>query len=120
MSSHILLYVVLSNIYQSNDLIILGPKLPFELTASSMVTSPTGKGVIFSGGYSIPTNKFGLTSNDVYELSGNSIELLEWTILEQKLQYPRIIHASFPIPDEVSENLRKYKKQIKTNWCSLM
>ena len=91
-----------------------------------MVTSPTGKGVIFSGGYTISFSGilYGRASNDVYELSGNSLESLEWTILEQKLQYPRIAHASFPIPDEVSENLlgqyETQKAKASTNWCTLM
>ena len=87
-----------------------------------MVTSPTGKGVIFSGGF---TNRFvTTTSSEVYELSGNSLESLEWTLLEQKLQYPRIAHASFPIPDEVSENLlgqyETQKAKASNNWCTLM
>ena len=59
-------------------------------------------------------------------MSGNSLESLEWTILEQKLQYPRMEHASFPIPDGVSENLlgqyetKKVKAKANTNWCTLM
>ena len=91
-----------------------------------MVTSPTGKGVIISGGYTnYPARQkfyMNITSNDVYELSGNSLESLEWTLLEQKLQYPRMDHASFPIPDEVSENLlRQYEtRKANTNWCTLM
>ena len=87
-----------------------------------MVTSPTGKGVIISGSW-IHYPVINITSNDVYELSGNSLESLEWTLLEQKLQYPRIAHESFPIPDEVSENLHQYKTQkakAYTNRCTLM
>ena len=92
-----------------------------------MVTSPIGKGVIISGGYTnYPARQnfhMNITSNDVYELSGNSLESLEWTLLEQKLQYPRISHASFPIPDDVSENLHQYETQkakAYANRCTLM
>ena len=87
-----------------------------------MVTSPTGKGVIFSGGF---TNRFnGRASNDIYELSGNSLQSLKWTELEQKLNYQRLSHASFLIPNEVSENLlyqyETQKAKVNTNCCTLM
>ena len=87
---------------------------------ASIVTSPTGKAVIFSGGF---TSK---SKDELYELSGNSLESLEWNILEQKLQYPRGAHASIPIPNEVSENLcqmyeiETQKAKDNTNWCTIM
>ncbi len=48
-----------------------------------MITSPTGKGVILIGG----TTYCGETN--LIELSGNSIESLAWTILEQTTEIER-------------------------------
>merc|ERR1712001_669098 len=56
---------------------IYGPDLPFRLHGSSMVTSPTDEGV---------------------EIIGNSIETLEWNLLEQRLKYARSAHLAFAIP----------------------
>ena len=64
-----------------------GPKLPvIRIGNPSLITSPTGKGVILIGGrdiydYSGKTN--------LIELSGNSIESLAWTILEQTTHLER-------------------------------
>ena len=66
-----------------------------------MVTSPTEKGVVMIGGH----NQFAPYSFDLLELSGNSKEKLEWKILEQKLQYPRSDHVSFPISNEIAATL---------------
>ena len=84
----------------------LGPKLPFALFGSTMISSPTEKGIVMIGG---ATTK-GVTANRIVsynfvELSGNSIETLEWKILEQKLQYPRCGHVLFSISNEIASTL---------------
>ena len=62
---------------------ISGPKLPFFLAGSSMVTSPSGKGVILIGGYNADISDY---SNEIIELRGTS---MTWVTLSQKLLYPR-------------------------------
>ena len=58
----------------------------------SMVTSPTGKGVIAMGGrYS------GGRSKAMFELS----QSMEWTRLEQSLEIEHYFPIAIPIPDEL-------------------
>ena len=66
------------------------------LTGSTMISSPTNKGVVIIGGSNFGENKW---SNTIFELSGDSVESLKWKKLDQKLQYPRDNHVSFLIPD---------------------
>ena len=71
-----------------------------------MISSPTEKGIVMIGG---ATTK-GVTANRIVsynfvELSGNSIETLEWKILQQKLQYPRYGHVSFSISNDIASTL---------------
>ena len=68
-----------------------------------MISSPTEKGVVMIGGWN---PKFGYSySSDLFELSGDSEETLEWKILEQKLQYPRARHISFSISNDIVATL---------------
>ena len=76
---------------------ILGPKLPFQVSNASMVTSPNGRGVVLIGGIVSNDDNFGTPSDLLIELSGSSRSSLEWIYLEQKLQYPRAYHVVFPI-----------------------
>ena len=69
---------------------------------STMISSPTEKGVVMIGGQK---NIFKRYSSDLLELSGDSEENLEWTILEQKLQYPRSCHLSFSISNDIATTL---------------
>ena len=80
----------------------IGPKLPFKLHGSTMVTSPTEKGVILIGG---KDSKKYSDSNKLIELSGDTKESLKWTILEQKLKYPCVYHVSFLISNQILRNL---------------
>merc|ERR1711881_100357 len=61
----------------------LGPKLPYKLRGSAMITSPTGRGVVVIGGYNHNEYKY---SNAVLELTDNA---KKWITLEQSLQYSR-------------------------------
>ena len=84
----------------------LGPKLPFRSFGSTMISSPTEKGIVMIGG---ATTK-GVTANRIVsynfvELSGNSVETLEWKILEHKLQYARYGHVSFSISNKLASTL---------------
>ena len=66
-----------------------------------MISSPTEKGVVMIGGQKSP----GEGSSYLLELSGYSIETLEWKVLEQKLQYPRFHHVSFSISNDTAATL---------------
>ena len=57
----------------------------------SMVTSPTGKGVIVMGGETETESK------EMFELS----QSMEWIRLEQTLQIDHLGHHAIPIPDEL-------------------
>ena len=61
-----------------------------------MVQSPTKRGVVVIGGRKGTRQE----SNILIELSGESREALQWTILDQKLQRGRCAHVSFLVPDE--------------------
>ena len=99
-------------------LILPGPKLPFKLCDFTMVSSPTDKSVVVIGGQmNNEENTYKqIKSNALIELSGDSIDTLKWTVLKQKLKYPRFQHLAFPISPQTStelsekyENLRKRK-----------
>ena len=75
-----------------------------------MVSSPNGRGIILIGGYSVQYSyRKIMTSREssmLLELSGNSIKDLKWSILDQKLQFPRCSHVAFTIPDEVATAMK--------------
>merc|ERR1712150_375404 len=79
----------------------MGPKLPFALYGSTMISSPTEKGVVMIGGTKQKIGNF----SDLLELSGDSQETLKWKILEQKLQHPRSYHVSFSISNDIAATL---------------
>ena len=95
--------------------IFSGPKLPFKLSQASMVTSPTGKGVVIVGGWNEKSSKY---STSLFELDGRT---MRWTKLKQTLEYGRVGHISFPIPDHLTaikscnhstQGWKKLKKKI--------
>ena len=82
-----------------------------------MVPSPTGKGVVVIGGMTNtlgyegrmreddpPYNSLDITTA-LLELSGESIDSLQWTTLDQELRYERAYSVAFPIPDGVVADL---------------
>ena len=75
-------------------LIFPGPKLPFKLSESAMVPSPSGRGLVVIGGWN---DNEGKDSNVLLELKGSS---MEWVPLKQTLEYARDEHVAIPIPDE--------------------
>merc|ERR1712087_335583 len=78
-----------------------GPILPYSsIYGSTLVTSPTNRGVIVIGGYTGKSG-FGQVTNYLYELSGDSEENLTWSLLEQKLDVGRYLHLSLPIPNQL-------------------
>ena len=58
-----------------------------------MISSPTENGIVM------------IIGSDLYELSGDSVEMLKWKILEQKLQNSRYGHLSFSISNDIAATL---------------
>ena len=75
----------------------LGPQLPFHLRNSTMITSPSGDGVILIGGFNATYRKH---SDLILEFNYQS---KVWTILEQKLKYPRELFVAMYIPTELTK-----------------
>ena len=67
------------------SLLIIGPSLPFQpkmgndAGRTSMITSPSGTGVI------LICKMIGHDMGSILELTGNSKETLKWTVLDQKV-----------------------------------
>ena len=78
------------------DFLHIGPKMPFKLSGSTIVTSPNGQGVMLIGGIgrNVTDNK-GNDVDTVIELTAKPF--MKWKILEQKLKYPRSYHVILPI-----------------------
>ena len=73
-----------------------------KLWGHTMVTSPTGKGVIAIGGYSS-----GGRSKAMFELT----QSMEWTRLEQTLQIEHYWPLAIPIPDELVCEINESKNK---------
>ena len=91
--------------------VFLGPMPPINPFQAKMVTSPTGKGVVLIGGTNRNGNHFCTSGHSeiLLELSGHSIENLQWSILDPKLSQPRTHHVAITIPDETFRDL--YNRQ---------
>ena len=68
-----------------------------------MVTSPTRRGVILFGANDSEDEK--MFSRHLIELSGDSMEQLKWSILDEKLQHARSGHVAFTITDSCNQVL---------------
>ena len=91
------------------SLYISGPNLPLALEYLTMVTSPTGKGVIAMGG-SYP----GGYSKAIFELT----QSMQWTRLEQTLKIGHCAPLAIPIPDELV--YEKVESEDKEHQCTLL
>ena len=89
----------------NKSLYISGPNLPLKLWRPTMVTSPTGKGVIIMGG---GTNSQEC-SKAMFELS----ESMEWTRLKQTLKIDHGHPLPIPIPYDLVEIVKTKKKLSK-------
>ena len=89
-----------------------------QLADSTMITSPNGKGVVLIGGIGKLSTWYPYLgiggkiispniSNSIFELTGDSIESLEWICLEQKLKYSRYGHVTIGVPDEITQTYLK-------------
>ena len=91
---------------------ISGPDLPFEVYSSSMVISPTGKGVVLIGGSvkyqsvnDLSMNDLPMPSEGLIELTENSTGELQWIPLKQKLKHARKCHLTLEISKDALANI---------------
>ena len=82
--------------------------MPFKLAGSSMVTSPSGKGIILIGGYNEDTNEY---SDKLIEFRSTP---MTWVVLGHKLQYPRADHVAMPIPEKYYSKLNQESRVISS------
>ena len=75
--------------------LFIGPRLPYSIERSSMVTRPDGKAVTLIGGWNRGKNQF---YTKFLELNAN---FYNWTVLNQSLSTGRRLHLSIPIPDNL-------------------
>ena len=80
--------------------------MPLELYRHTMVTSPTGKGVIAMGGISS-----GRASKAMFELS----QSMEWTRLKQTLKIGHLAPLPIPTPDDLAKEVKTKKKSNKNH-----
>ena len=74
---------------KANIQLLTGPKLPHEITKSSMVTSPNGKEVRLLGGQTLKTTYSSL----IFVLRNNGTQ---WEQSEQSLNFGRYSHLALP------------------------
>ena len=89
-------------VYQKFSNVLLGPKLPFGLSGSAMVTLPFEKGVILLGGvkhYTLDDTDVVSVSHNLLELTGLTLNSLKWSILKQNVSFERQNPVAFPISD---------------------
>ena len=73
----------------------------------TMVKSPTGNGLIVIGGFNHSENKH---SDVLLELTEDYKGKLKWFVMDQKLQYAREGHLTFPISNAIYYDLIKCLK----------
>ena len=86
--------------------------MPIGLTGSAICNTPDGKGIVLIGGYKGHPDYE--KSSALIQLTGDSFQTLHWTVLSQKLQFPRMNHTAFPVPD-IFTRIRKCCGSAKKN-----
>ena len=88
-----------------------------------MIASPTERGVVLIGGkYHVYKKEevFEYDSHDLLELSGDSIDTMEWKILKQKLQCPRPFYMSYSISNEIAATFRTKMSGFQPLFCDVL
>ena len=89
----------------TNNVWTMGPNLPLMQKDITMITSPTGKGVIVMGGETEP-NQF---SKAIFEMTEN----LEWIKLKHSLKNDHDGPIALPIPDDMVYEKLQVKNKNK-------
>ena len=88
-----------------------------------MIASPTERGVVLIGGEYHVYKKEKARENDSYdllELSGDSIDTMEWKILKQKLQCPRPFYMSYSISNEIAATFKTKMSGFSPLFCDVL
>ena len=88
-----------------------------------MIASPTERGVVLIGGERHIYKKeevFEYNSYDLLELSGDSIDTMEWKILKQKLQCPRPFYMSYSISNEIAATFTTKMSGFQPLFCDVL
>ena len=92
-----------------------GP-LPIALDESTMISSLMEKSIVMIGG----KKKNFQESSDLLELSGDSIDTMEWKILKQKLQCPRPFYMSYSISNEIAATFKTKMSGFSPLFCDVL
>ena len=89
-----------------------------------MIASPTERGVVLIGGeyhvYKKGHERYEYDTYDLLELSGDSINTMEWKILKQKLQCPRHFYISFSISNEIAATFKTKMSGFSPLFCDVL
>ena len=94
-----------------------------------MIASPTERGVVLIGGEYHVYKKEKVyeyherdeyDSYDLLELSGDSIDTMEWKILKQKLQCPRPFYMSYSISNEIAATFKTKMSGFSPLFCDVL
>ena len=93
---------------------LIGPRMPYKVHESAMITSSDGKGVILSGGYNQTKDPL----ETIIELRENELnQELEWIIRNETMATPRRGHVMFLVSDKCCENSSIADPIIIHNYC---
>ena len=84
-----------------------------------MIASPTERSVVLIGGKR--ENEYEeYDSFELLELSGDSIDTMEWKILKQKLQCPRPFYMSYSISNEIAATFKTKMSGFSPLFCDVL
>ena len=84
-----------------------------------MIASPTERSVVLIGGER--ENEYEeYDSFELLELSGDSIDTMEWKILKQKLQCSRRFLMSYSISNEIAATFRTKMSGFQPLFCDVL
>ena len=87
-----------------------------------MISSPTERSVVVIGGHLSVIKDWNseYSSCDLLELSGDSIDTMEWKILKQKLQCPRPYYVSYSISNEIAATFSTKMSGFQPLFCNVL
>ena len=87
-----------------------------------MISSPSERSVVVIGGQLSLKKDWNseISSCDLLELSGDSIDTMEWKILKQKLQCPRPFYLSYSISKEIAATFKTKMSGFSPLFCDVL
>lgn len=81
---------------------VIGPKLPQKCEYGSMLPLPDGESAILVGCHYYDNSYSSVYSDQIFQLSWNDEDNLEWSTMSQKLKFKRRASVVMMIPDELT------------------